>query len=375
MNLPRHSSDLARGIAPAARVGLARTLVRAIAALARVIAIALTLILLACIGLQLGGSALDAAAIAPPGRMVDAGGHRLRVVTAGLDRPGPTVILECGIGGSTAASWGWEIRGVSRFAPVVAYDRAGLGRSDPGPMPRDGLRLVAELHAALAAAGLRAPYVFVGHSYGGLLARLFTDRYPDEVAGAVLVESSHPQQFGSSGRPPSFLRAMRVLVPAAPWAARLGLTRVFLFFVRTDADLLPEPERATQRAFLCSPRHWEGVSREMEAWFPRTSPEAARTAGFGARPLAVLTAGQSARGWGSWIRMQEDLTSLSSDGVHRVVSGATHASIVTDSTYAAIVTESIAEVVQSIREQRPLRAIAAARPAADSTRRSAPRLF
>jgi pimeloyl-ACP methyl ester carboxylesterase len=347
--------------------------IRAIRSTARVVAIALALLLMLCVGMQLGGQALDAASLSPPGQMVDVGGHRLRVVTAGLEHAGPSVILECGIGGSTAASWGWEIRGVSRFAPVVAYDRAGLGRSDPGPMPRDGSRLVAELHAALAGAGLHPPYVFAGHSYGGLLARLFTDRYPDEVAGVVLIESSHPGQFGRSRRPPGFLRVMRALMPAAPWAARLGLTRAFLILVHTDADLLPRPERTTQRAFLASPRHWEGVEREMRAWFPLTAPEAARAAGFGSRPLYVLTADRSARGWGPWIRMQDDLASLSSDAVHEVVPGTTHASIVTDSTAAAVVTEAIAEVVRSVRDARPLRAIAAERSAADSTRRAAPR--
>src|SRR5215831_19165922 len=125
------------------------------------------------------------------GRMVDAGGHQVRMIVTGTENAGPTVLLECGIGGSTASSWGWEQRAVEKFAPVVSYDRAGLGASDPGPMPRDGERLVRELHTALAHARIRPPYVFVGHSYGGLLARLFTERYPDEVAGAVLVESSY----------------------------------------------------------------------------------------------------------------------------------------------------------------------------------------
>src|SRR5690348_7561191 len=88
-----------------------------------------------------------------PGQFIDVGGHRLHIVASGLDQPGPTVLLECGIGGSTAASWAWERRAIQSFAPVVSYDRAGLGASDPGPMPRDGITLVTELHTALERGG------------------------------------------------------------------------------------------------------------------------------------------------------------------------------------------------------------------------------
>src|SRR5437868_5072790 len=93
------------------------------------------------------------------GVLVDAGGFRLRMIASGAGMPGPTVLLETGIGGATAATWAWEQRGVETFAPVVSYDRAGLGDSEPGPMPRDGRRLVEELHRALASAGLQPPYV------------------------------------------------------------------------------------------------------------------------------------------------------------------------------------------------------------------------
>ena len=93
---------------------------------------------------------LDRRAHPMRGGYADAGGHRLRLIAGGAGQPGPTVLLECGIGGATAPTWAWVQRGVERFAPVVSYDRAGLGDSDPGPMPRDGIRLVTELHRALA---------------------------------------------------------------------------------------------------------------------------------------------------------------------------------------------------------------------------------
>jgi len=290
------------------------------------------------------------------GAMVDAGGHRVRMIVSGTEHEGPAVILECGIGGSTASSWGWEQRAVERFAPVVAYDRAGLGASDPGPLPRDGERLVRELHTALAHSRIRPPYVFVGHSYGGLLARLFTERYPDEVAGAVLVESSHPSQ---STRAPGPLRRYAHVLPLAPWVARLGLMRLYFELVDTDVGRLPEPERDEQRAYLSSSRQWTGIVRELEAWGPLTNPQAAQTHGFGSRPLAVLTAEHSARRWQGWAAMQQEAARLSSDSIREVVPGATHGSAVTDSTCAAFVSAAIHDVVTAVREGRPLREVAA----------------
>lgn len=303
---------------------------------------------------------VDRRAHPPRGVFADAGGFRLRLQPSGAGQPGPTVLLETGIGGATSVTWAWVQRGVQSFAPVVSYDRAGLGESEPGPMPRDGERLVVELHTALGHAGIRPPYVFVGHSYGGLLARLYTQRYPDEIAGAVLCESSHPGQFGGvRARTLRFITVLRSLSGAAPWLARLGVIRLFVTLVPTDADLLPPLERAEQKAYLATPRHWVGTVRELAAWAPLTNPEAQRTSGFGDRPLYVLTAGASAARWGPWRTMQNDVAALSTDSVHRIEPGATHGSLIADSTHAATVVRAIHDVVTAIRTGRPLRQAAA----------------
>jgi pimeloyl-ACP methyl ester carboxylesterase len=331
----------------------------------RLAAVLGTSLLLAVLALVLWQNLLGVLESRSPvrGAMVDAGGHLVRMIITGTEHEGPAVILESGIGGSTASSWGWEQRIVARFAPVVAYDRAGLGASDPGPMPRDGERLVTELHTALAHTGVRPPYVFVGHSYGGLLARLFTERFPDEVVGAVLIESSHPH---ASTRTPGSIRRLEPLLPLAPWAARLGIMRLYFGLVDTDVRRLPEPERHEQRAFLSSPRQWTGIVRELQAWGPLTNPEAALTHGFGARPLAVLTAEHSARRWQGWAALQEEAARLSSDSVSEIVAGATHGSAVTDSVSAAFVSAAIHDVLTAVREDRPLREVAARRHGARS---------
>jgi len=298
----------------------------------------------------------DHAAFPPPGRLVDAGGHRLHLRIEGATMPGPTVILECGIGGATSNNWGWIEPEVARFARVVAYDRAGLGWSDPGPLPRDGRRIVAELHTALRNAGVAGPYVFVGHSYGGLLARLFVDAYPDDVKGLVLAEPSHPALFT---RAPGFRRAVTVIglgVRIAPYAARLGLIRALLPLLHTDADVLPPAEGAAQRAFLASPALWRGVAAELPSWRRDTSPEAAATRRFGDRPLVVLTAGSHGGVPGGWVRLQASTAELSSDHEQRLVPGSTHGSIVNDRRYAASITDAVREVVAAVRSGRRLAA-------------------
>jgi pimeloyl-ACP methyl ester carboxylesterase len=119
---------------------------------------------------------------------VDIGGYRLHLNCTGKD--GPTVVL---IAGAGDFSFDWELvqPGVGRFARVCSYDRAGLAWSEPGPLPRTMLQDASELHALLRAAGVRAPYVLVGHSIGGLIARVYAEQYPKEVAGMVLVDPTH----------------------------------------------------------------------------------------------------------------------------------------------------------------------------------------
>jgi pimeloyl-ACP methyl ester carboxylesterase len=139
---------------------------------------------------QTVASARDRRRYPPPGELVDIGGRRLHLWRAGESSPAVVVAPSLGEPG-----YGWaEIqRRLAQHATVVLYDRAGLGWSDPGPWPT-GRRMVADLHALLEAAGIPPPYVLVGHSSGGLLMRLYQATQPEQVAGLVLVDSSHPDQ-------------------------------------------------------------------------------------------------------------------------------------------------------------------------------------
>ena len=121
---------------------------------------------------------------------VDAGGPSLRMLMTG--RGDATVVFESG-SGSPLETWVRVQPEVSKFARTISYDRAGNGLSEKGPVPRDGTRIAAELHAALVNARARPPYVLVGHSLGGPYIRIFAARFPQEVAGMILVDPTQEE--------------------------------------------------------------------------------------------------------------------------------------------------------------------------------------
>jgi len=118
---------------------------------------------------------------------VDVGGHSLNLLIGG--QGSPAVVFEGGFGAGIA-SWSTVQKEVAAFARTVSYDRAGLGQSELGPKPRSAKQIATELHTALEKAGVKPPYVLVGHSFGGIYVRVFAERYPKEVAGMVLLDPS-----------------------------------------------------------------------------------------------------------------------------------------------------------------------------------------
>src|SRR6266851_5330639 len=171
------------------------------------------------------GTRRDARVYPPPGRLVDVGSHRLHLLELG--RGSPTILLEAGLM-STVLSWTELQRCLAESFRVVSYDRAGLGWSDLGPMPRTADRIVGELHSLLERAGISPPYVLVGHSFGGLTMPLFAARFPDEVAGMVLVDPVAPADHD--------LKLTRIgakVCRRAALLARFGLIRFVAFLLTT----------------------------------------------------------------------------------------------------------------------------------------------
>ena len=126
----------------------------------------------------------------------DVGNRSIRLACRGVGEP--TVVLDAGMGTAPVEDPGWQLI-ADKIAPVTRvclYDRAGLGTSDPAPKGlRTSIDFARDLHAALNKAGVEAPYLLVGHSVGGLHAQVFASRYPSDVAGLVLVSSTHADQM------------------------------------------------------------------------------------------------------------------------------------------------------------------------------------
>lgn len=137
----------------------------------------------------------------PAFQRVDGGGHLMRMWITG--EGSPAVVFESGGSGANGAPlemWERVQPAVAGFARTVSYDRAGSGRSAPGPLPRDARQVARELHTALAHAGVPPPYILVGHSFGGPLIRVFADLYPGEIAGLVLVDPTQEEFIAWQGK-------------------------------------------------------------------------------------------------------------------------------------------------------------------------------
>lgn len=124
----------------------------------------------------------------PIGKLVNVGSHQLHICPTG--EGSPTVVLESG-GASWSLDWNLVQTEIEKFTRVCSYDRAGFGWSESGPNPRTSEQIVRELHALLTKAEIEKPYILVGASFGGHTVRLFSKKYPDEVAGIVLLDARH----------------------------------------------------------------------------------------------------------------------------------------------------------------------------------------
>ena len=127
-------------------------------------------------------------------KLVDVGGRRLYINCSGEAREGlPVVVLDAGMGNASDV-WSLVQPKLAQFARVCAYDRAGTGQSDRDSHAHSSQDIVNDLHNLLARAGIKPPYVLVGHSLGGMNARLYASKYQKEVVGMVLVDSTHEDE-------------------------------------------------------------------------------------------------------------------------------------------------------------------------------------
>ena len=279
----------------------------------------------------------------PPGQMIDVGGYSLHLNAQGENRSNPTVILDAGMV-SFSSNWAWIQPEVAKVTRVVAYDRAGLGWSDNGLKPHDAVQSARELHQALQAAGIASPYVLAGHSYGGIMVRAFTALYPDEVAGIVLVDGSHPDQWVRMG---VSSRVIGIGNTVSSVLARFGLFRLLTQEGKLLAEGLPHPQYDELMAFAMAPRSLATGGAAAMTWDSISRPFIDSSGDLGDRPLIVLSVTVQPRMGEKLTELQNELPALSTNSKHITVQGAYHEGLVAKQEYAHVVTDAILEVVKA----------------------------
>jgi pimeloyl-ACP methyl ester carboxylesterase len=281
---------------------------------------------------------------APPGALYDVGGHRLHLNCHGDGSP--TVVLANGLG-ETSAHWARITAPVSETTRVCAYDRAGQGWSGEAGSPRDGVESAEDLHTLLATAGEDGPYVLVGHSIGGTMAMTYAARYPEQVAGMVLLDSSSPEQFTRMPAYAGQYAMMRRLYSVLPTLSRLGLGRLV-----PGTSHLPAADAATVNAMTSAPKAYRNQRDEVSV-LPELFRQAQALTRLDDRPLAVLTASATSSETDGWDGAQDQLAALSTNAVHRTVDS-THMGLLEDAGPAAESVRAISQVVDSVRTGGPL---------------------
>jgi pimeloyl-ACP methyl ester carboxylesterase len=249
--------------------------------------------------------------------------------------------MDAGIG---ECSLGWSLvqPEIAKFARVCTYDRAGLGWSDPAPTARTSQQIVNELQALLAHAGIEPPYVVVGHSFGGLNVRLYASQFPAEVAGMVLVDSSH-EDYPIGHLIPSHIRLGLL-------TAFLGIPRLFARFVASENPIFAVDSKypSAYRAIATSTKYLNTVRREWaavdESWRQARSSKKP----LGDRPLVVLLATSEHENFPAIVELETELASRSTKGKLVMVEQSGH-HIQHDRPEAVIA--AIRKVVEAVRHK------------------------
>jgi pimeloyl-ACP methyl ester carboxylesterase len=281
-----------------------------------------------------------------PGRLVDAGGLRLHLNCMGSGTP--AVVMEAALGGSSI-SWSLIQPEVARLTRACSYDRAGFGWSEAGPMPRTAGRVADELRGLLDRGGVPPPFVLVGHSFGGLVMRIFAARHRSEVAGLVLVDPAHPEDWvrpaaKEQAKIDRGLRLCRSGATAARFgAARIvnGLVTIGLFGVarglarvvsrgglsREDEGILaplwklPPEARKPLRQFWTQERFFTALASQIASMSTSAAETLEVADSYGDLPLVTISSTDP----GDYrLRQQDALARLSHRGRHLVASNSGH---------------------------------------------------
>ena len=272
----------------------------------------------------------DLAGTAPLGHLVDIGGYRLHLWCTGDGAP--AVILDTGLGGSTAG-WGFVQPDVARFTRVCSYDRAGMGYSDPGPSPRTARRIASELAELLARSGIGGPVVLVGASIAGFDIRVFASDHRERAAGLVLVDASHEDQAHEVPRMARFV----------PLLSTTGVLRLFgVSFGQRDESLPPSVRQFARATRFRAAGYQAAADEIIHVWESASEVRSSRRKLT--IPVLVVTGGRGADE--NWRQLQRDQASLSEQGCLIIAPQSGH---VVSVDQPEVVVDAIRTVVETAR--------------------------
>ena len=286
---------------------------------------------------------------APPplGKLVDVGGYRVHLYCTGEGTP--TVVI---VGAGFSFNWGLVQPGVAKFTRVCSYDHSGIGWSDDGPKDSCSLR-VSEVHTALKNAGITGPYVLVGHSLGGLVARVYAGQYPDEVAGMVFVDHAFaPGPLTLSGPPSGDAKALPPAPPPMPSSPSGGPVAIG---IEGDSNFskLSERDRELHVWAMAQPRNQKALQANHEI-----VPECIAAADaisqehphpLGDKPLVDISTDENLGP--EYVKLQNALLSLSQNSKQIVAKKSGHFVIIDR---PDVVIDAVRQVVQSVRNHAKL---------------------
>jgi len=288
----------------------------------------------------------------PPGKLYDVGGYRIHLQSQGSGSP--AAIMDSGLGGNSLL-WTNALPAIGKLTRACAFDRAGYAWSDPAPadIPRSSQQIIAELRTALKLAETYPPYILIGQSFGAINMLVYAYTYPEEVAGLVLVEPSHPEMFERVPGVPSgetMARGYRLISSLGS----LGLLRwigpmLGRRLLPDGAQILPPEAWSALQAFTTRKIDYQTAAREASMGNENFAQACGGPGSLGDLPLEVLTAdwwitGKQTPLKEAVVPMREEQALLSSRGRHHIISGCDH------TTLPVVRPDSVAESVQYILE-------------------------
>ncbi len=266
----------------------------------------------------------------PPGQIYTVDSYKMHMDCMGSGSP--TIVLDAGLG-DDAVIWSGVQPALAKTTRVCAYDRAGFGWSEAGPLPRDADRIAAELHGLLRQARIDLPFVLMGHSIAGIYMRAYAGHYPEDLAGMVFVDGSTPMQQEN----PAFKEMMSKGPP--PWVIALVGHAAFSIGVprlmgacskgRPGLDARSSRLQAEDRCEL----HVDSPMSERRS-MERSGLETVHTGPYGSLPILILShdpqkslateSSNEKMGETAWNQMQEDLKKLSTRSRRIIAKGSSH---------------------------------------------------